>query len=464
MTKIININPLVRHENAEYFLNIYHDVYLEQDEDVGTINKTLRSLVGHFYVGFASKLDGSEKTFGKRSIEDGNLITDGTAIIGRGRVVDENSRLSLSKKYQAEKGEQVVDTRVIPLTANQYFNSYQFAKVSEQDNNHLYVAGGYDCADFVQSVYHAAGLSFHFTKCYTAQELQNLGTAASMKALLKYSSRDNFVKYFRCITGISAEEIALRLNIEEERVEELAGYKGAITANELDVARKYFSINIKSTDLLLDNQENIDEYFVAYNVLAEDLAKANPFLKEEEKSDLDQQQQEGNSRYAEGWQDACEALSLCHSNAIKEQLKEHNKEELAWLVASPSQMQHASKHVSDFFSELEQQQVSNKQVLDILALVNQSSEISSKEQVSLSQEAWFQDMLEKSETIQKACGEVKNNSLAGNMSLNLGIAAFDLSSFLPKQSANEPSTSQNSIELAGNATVRSNLMQGEELD
>lgn len=168
MTKIININPLVRHENAEYFLNIYHDVYLEQDEDVGTINKTLRSLVGHFYVGFASKLDGSDKTFGKRSIEDGNLITDGTAIIGRGRVVDENSRLSLSKKYQAEKGEQVVDTRVIPLTANQYFNSYQFAKVSEQDNNHLYVAGGYDCADFVQSVYHAAGLSFHFTKCYTA--------------------------------------------------------------------------------------------------------------------------------------------------------------------------------------------------------------------------------------------------------------------------------------------------------
>ncbi|OZG32419.1 hypothetical protein [Rickettsia endosymbiont of Culicoides newsteadi] len=457
MGKVIDINPLIRPINAKHFLNIHHDISLPQGQQGGEIRKGISSFIGHFYVGFLMK-DKIEETFGKGPVDLASII------IGSGQVVSEDERLALSKEYQETKKEKILDTRIIPLTCAQYQDGYKFALDHAQDSSHLYIAGGRDCVDFVQSVYHVAGLSFHFTKCYTAQELQNLGTAASMKALLKYSSRDNFVKYFWCITGISAEEIALRLNIEEERVEELAGYKGAITANELDAARKYFSINIKSTDLLLDNQENIDEYFVAYNVLAEDLAKANPFLKEEEKSDLDQQQQEGNSRYAEGWQDACEALSLCHSNAIKEQLKEHNKEELAWLVASPSQMQHASKHVSDFFSELEQQQVSNKQVLDILALVNQSSEISSKEQVSLSQEAWFQDMLEKSETIQTACGEVKHNSLAGNMSLNLGIAAFDLSSFLPKQSANEPSTSQNSIELAGNATVRSNLMQEEELD
>lgn len=464
MTKIININPLIRPENAEYFLNIYHDVYLEQDEDIGTIDKTLSSLVGHFYVGLLSKHDKNEKTFGKGPIEGGNLITDGTVIIGRGGVVDENSRLSLAKKYQEEKGEQVLDARVIPLTANQYCNSYQFAKASEQDNNHLYIACGRDCVDFVQSVYHAAGLSFHFTKCYTAQELQNLGTAASMKALLKYSSRDNFVKYFRYIAGISAEEVALRLNIEDERVEELAGYMGVITADELDVARKYFSINIRSTDLLLDNQENIDEYFVDYNVLAEDLAKANPFLKEKENSDLDQQQQEANSGYAEGWQAGCEGLSLCHSNAIKEQLKEQSNKSLEWLIPSQSQMQQASNHVSDFFSDLNQQQVSNQQSDDILALVNQSLELSSRAQASLLQEAWFQDMLEKSETIQKTCAEVKNNSLAGNMPLNLGIPAFSLSSFLPKQSANEQSTSNNSIELAGHSTVRSNLMQEEELD
>ncbi len=186
------------------------------------------------------------------------------------------------------------------LNSKSICNSYQFAKASEQDNNHLYIAGGYDCADFVQSVYHAAGLSFHFTKCYTAQELQNLGTAASMKAFLKYSSRDNFVKYFRCITGMSAEEVALRLNIEEERVEELAGYMGVITADGLDATRKYLVLILESTDLLLDNQENIDEYFVAYNVLAEDLAQANPFLKEEENSDLDQEQQEANNRYRKG--------------------------------------------------------------------------------------------------------------------------------------------------------------------
>ncbi len=464
MTKIININPFIQHEKAEHFLNIYHDIYLKEDRNTKEITKTLNSLVGHFYVGFASKCDGSERTFGKGPIEGGNLITDGTVIIGRGGVVDENSRLSLTKKYQEEKGEQVLDVRVIPLTANQYCNSYQFAKASEQDNNHLYIAGGYDCADFVQSVYHAAGLSFHFTKCYTAQELQNLGTAASMKAFLKYSSRDNFVKYFRCITGMSAEEVALRLNIEEERVEELAGYMGVITADGLDATRKYFSINIRSTDLLLDNQENIDEYFVAYNVLAEDLAQANPFLKEEENSDLDQEQQEANNRYAEGWQDASEVLSLCHSNAIKEQLKEQSKEDLAWLLPSQSQMQQASNHVSDFFNDLNQGQVSNQQALDILALVNQSSEMSSRAQARLSQKAWFQDMLEKSETIQKTCAEVKNTSLAGNMPLNLGIPAFDLSSFLPKQSINEPSTSNNSIELAGNSTVRSNLMQEEELD
>ncbi len=123
-------------------------------------------------------------------------------------------------------------------------------------------------------------------------------------------------------------------------------------------------------------------------------------------------------------------LSLCHSNAIKEQLKEQSKEDLAWLLPSQSQMQQASNHVSDFFNDLNQGQVSNQQALDILALVNQSSEMSSRAQARLSTKSMVSRYVKRNQkTIQKTCAEVKNTSLAGNMPLNLGIPAFDLSSF-----------------------------------
>ncbi len=104
MTKIININPFIQHEKAEHFLNIYHDIYLKEDRNTKEITKTLNSLVGHFYVGFASKCDGSERTFGKGPIEGGNLITDGTVIIGRGGVVDENSKIIFDEEISRRKG------------------------------------------------------------------------------------------------------------------------------------------------------------------------------------------------------------------------------------------------------------------------------------------------------------------------------------------------------------------------
>lgn len=414
MSKIININPLIKPEDAEYFLRVYHDISLKENPNTKEIYKELSSVIGHFYVGFVAK-DQDEVTLGKGPI---NLIN---GLIGLANIGHTEDRLAKAQKYSEKSNEQVVDIRIIPLTPDQYQKSYNFAKAQKESSGNLYIAGHKDCADFVQSVYHATGLSLHFTKCYTSSELQSFGTIAAGKALTQYSSRDKFPEYFRCIEGLSKEEIALRLNLPIERVEESFVNKLVGVADFSDGVLRHFSINIKASDLLLEERENIDEYFAAWHLYASDLAEANPFKNKEESNTED------DKNKAKGWDEACNVVSACHSDKMREELKNQSGD-IHNFMPSANQMEQAKADVLDFFGSISSTRNNVAEFSDISSMLFPANYDEVKKQIA--EDPWLKEMIATQQTMAGTVDQVRSGHIVENMPLNLGMQAPDFSQIM----------------------------------
>lgn len=130
------------------------------------------------------------------------------------------------KNIEAKSLVQRITTKTIHLTEEQFTKAYDYAKsyTTRQvgDNTEKHVAKPYDdgikAANFIQTVYHEAGLPLNFTSVYTRSELTNLGTYAARVVLVKYGSKDTFTQYFRSVSALNEIELAMRFNIPKNAI------------------------------------------------------------------------------------------------------------------------------------------------------------------------------------------------------------------------------------------------------
>ena len=204
-----------KHNN--YFLNIFHR-NISVDEDNQNHLQSNKS-PGHFYL----MLDSSEKQsfFGKFPKKGDwfnlNQLVGGSQI-NTFEQEDEHEKLSEYLKLNPSKG--LLSRKIVGLKEHEYTSAFNFAvsKCEGQAKEGIYIIGFLDCTDFVQSVYHAAGLPLYFTILYTRDELQDLRSLAAKKVLLVYGSRDTFKHQFSNQEALSKEVLGEQLNISVDTI------------------------------------------------------------------------------------------------------------------------------------------------------------------------------------------------------------------------------------------------------
>lgn len=239
-----DINPAIKGTQANYFLNIYHDVAIIELSDIDSVINN--SSPGHFYIGM---VEGElVKSYGF------NPDVPWKILAANGRVRSEDDRLKRAKKYEVEKSRNILCTKSIPLTYDQYHLAKAYVNKWEGVTQ-TYTIGLHDCTDFVQEVYHETGLSLYFTKVFTKQELSDLGTKVCLKVLSRYGARDCFPEMFINTEGESIEAISSKLNIPCRQIVETTNNVSFITFyDSLAVTKRYFSIFLNDRDYKLPSE------------------------------------------------------------------------------------------------------------------------------------------------------------------------------------------------------------------
>jgi hypothetical protein len=185
------------------------------------IHETYKEHLGHFKVGLKN-VDGNITWFGKSPIGRGI-----ERLHGPGKVFMNETHQELKFLLPHLKKE-------IPLSTQQYDQAMKFGLQSHKEDT-KYTAGWNDCADFVQKMYHAAGLPIYFSSLFTRQELaEDLKTDASLKVLAQYGSRDTLPMMLTRIKAFSKEVLAKDLNLPIDLIQES---KEVITDEILPVFR-----------------------------------------------------------------------------------------------------------------------------------------------------------------------------------------------------------------------------------
>lgn len=239
-----DINPAIKGTQANYFLNIYHDVAIDELSDIDLVINN--SSPGHFYIGV---VEGElVKSYGF------NPDVPWKILAANGRVRSEDDRLKRAKKYEVEKSQNILCTKSIPLTYDQYHLAKAYINKWEGVTQ-TYTIGLHDCTDFVQEVYHETGLSLYFTKVFTKQELSDLGTEVRFKVMSRYGARDCFPEMFINMEGESIEAISRKLNIPCEQIVETTNNIAFLAFHDsLAITNRYFSVFLNDQDYKLPSE------------------------------------------------------------------------------------------------------------------------------------------------------------------------------------------------------------------
>ncbi|WP_375326826.1 hypothetical protein [Candidatus Tisiphia endosymbiont of Nemotelus uliginosus] len=198
-------------KGQKFSLNIHHrSIRLSTDSTRYTDQKLL---AGHFYIGL--EREGKEIFFNKYPIKVGFLDNLIDSQIIKSELIAVYGSIQAIESYKLI---QCITTNIIPLTAAQFAKAYTYVVdqvESKIKTSYTELSGN---ADYVQSVYHAAGLPLYFTTIYTKNELKDLHTHAAKYVLLRYGSRDTLEQYFHNVSAENKEELAQRLNINKEAI------------------------------------------------------------------------------------------------------------------------------------------------------------------------------------------------------------------------------------------------------
>lgn len=236
-------NSSVRASGSLYKLHIFH-----RNVTVDCACTKAEPTIGHFFIGLEEhckvSIFGKYVSFLTKKIESEK----------------EAKTIRCMQKLQLENQEKYFDTKTIVLTKEQYDKAFEFIK-----NRKLgwYIPLLADCADFVQSVYNAAGLPLYFTSVYRRDETTTTWAASMVR--FKYSCIDDFISKFKnCGYGSNKGKIVDKLNVHEEDIIELPD--GAFFVDIDDALQKILKISCSSKidetfirDLRIENMFNLLE-------------------------------------------------------------------------------------------------------------------------------------------------------------------------------------------------------------
>lgn len=204
---IVDCNPSIKAKDAKYFMTLYFDMQSDIDGQI------IESTNGHGYFEFAEQGSNDRKFFGKNSawqgigaIDKGIILTD-----------KEYDRKTFAEKYsENHPDEQILISKALPLTKEQYEKGIEFAKETVQNPGN-YVLIGTNCINFVQDVYKEIGFTGYFTENFSKNELIAINSRLSSYISKSFPSGD--IAWYE--HGLSKTEVAKKHNIAIERLEEL---------------------------------------------------------------------------------------------------------------------------------------------------------------------------------------------------------------------------------------------------
>lgn len=167
--------------------------------------------IGHFFVSLEK--NGKEQPFGLYPAK--NFLT------GYGEIKESHEMLFAYNILlrSVKNGERRLNRKTINLAPEEYLKARKFIWKLLVSRKVTYIFGKYDCTDFVQSVYHAAGLPLHYALLYTADEISHLKGLAAWKVDYKYGNLDKAHTLFQEITAESKEKVCEKFNVKEKDVE-----------------------------------------------------------------------------------------------------------------------------------------------------------------------------------------------------------------------------------------------------
>lgn len=201
-------------QESEYKLNIHHRAAVVSDG----YTKVEKSITGHFFISLEK--NGERQYFGKYPRGGGPI----KSIFGREKIESEKEAESVLclQQFEIKNNQKYLHTKTINLSAEQYNKAFEYAKSkSEGKMAKMYVLGLADCADFVQSVYNAAGLPLYFSSAFRRKEL--ILSLAGGKVLTTYGCLDKFVAKFEKIYSSNRQKLAAKLNMNEDHIIPLSG-------------------------------------------------------------------------------------------------------------------------------------------------------------------------------------------------------------------------------------------------
>ncbi|XP_055326976.1 uncharacterized protein LOC129580517 [Sitodiplosis mosellana] len=220
---------------STYKLNIHHRAAVVNNG----YTKVEKSITGHFFISL--ERNGERRYFGKYPKGGGPI----KAIFGREKIESDKEEefVLCLQKFEIRNNQKYLDTKTINLTEVQYSNAVEYAESKSEGKiaQNRYVLGLSDCADFVQSVYNAAGLPLYFSSVYRTKEL--ISSLAGGKVLTAYGCLDKFVSRFEKIHTSNNSKLAAKLNIGEECI--------------IPISDKAFFIDIDDALQKIMNQQDI---------------------------------------------------------------------------------------------------------------------------------------------------------------------------------------------------------------
>lgn len=217
-----------KYSSHQYYLNIHHrSMAVSNGADGKTIEVSVSP--GHFFVSL--QMNEERKYFGKYAKGE-TLISQ---IYGKGEILSEREKdyVGHLTKLAEQTGEEYHYFKSIKLTEEQYDAAFKFAssKVVEVDTfktdaskaensvePESYILGFNDCTDFVQAVYHHAGLPLYFTIAFTRMELLTMGTLAASNVIYKYGASDRMDVVLSSIKAVNKASLAKSLNIDVDSI------------------------------------------------------------------------------------------------------------------------------------------------------------------------------------------------------------------------------------------------------
>ena len=146
-----------------YYLNIHHRaIAINVEQNSGIVEQSFSP--GHFYVSLQKNAD--KTYFGKYSQGGSIFKTLFSKAIIHSR--EEELQTNELEKLEKETGEEYHFYKSIVLTKERYDVTldYALAKMDGRIASDNYILAINDCTDFVQEVYHEAGLPLYFTTAF----------------------------------------------------------------------------------------------------------------------------------------------------------------------------------------------------------------------------------------------------------------------------------------------------------